>query len=101
MKTKVTGIVFIQTNNGQYYYINENREFIRIEDIKLLTTDKIYKDIIIRTAKQYTYRGYNILCGRLYKISSYPINNEHVKNSWWFEINCFTKKKYHNLDFLN
>ena len=100
MKEKTTGIVFIQTNSGSYYYINEKRDFIWIEDIRLLSTDKVFKDIVIKTAKRYTHRGYNILCNKLHKISSYPINNEHVKNTWWFETNYFTKKEYHNLDFL-
>lgn len=101
MKEKTIGIVFIQTNNGNYYYINKNREFIHIVDIKLLTTDKIFKDIVINTAKSYTSKGYNILCSKLSKIASYPINNKHVKSTWWFEINDFIKKEFHNLDFIN
>ena len=51
------GIIFYKTKDNIYYYINFNREHIMLD--KKMINDPIYKDIIIKTAKQYTIKGYN------------------------------------------
>lgn len=53
------GIIFYKTKDNIYYYINFNREHIMLDE--KMINDPIYKDIIIKTAKQYTIKGYNML----------------------------------------
>lgn len=58
------GIIFYKTKDNIYYYINFNREHIMLD--KKMINDPIYKDIIIKTAKQYTIKGYNMLWKKLF-----------------------------------
>lgn len=64
MEKNKKGIIFYKTKDNIYYYINFNREHIMLD--KKMINDPIYKDIIIKTAKQYTIKGYNMLCNKLF-----------------------------------
>lgn len=64
MEKSKKGIIFYKTKNNIYYYINFNREHIMFD--KKMINDPICKDIIIKTAKQYTIKGYNMLCNKLF-----------------------------------
>ena len=64
MEKNKKGIIFYKTKDNIYYYINFNREHIIFD--KKMINDPICKDIIIKTAKQYTIKGYNMLCNKLF-----------------------------------
>ena len=64
MEKNKKGIIFYKTKDNIYYYINFNREHIILD--KKMINDPIYKNIIIKTAKQYTRKGYNMLCNKLF-----------------------------------
>lgn len=56
---KEKGIVFYTTSNNELYYINRNGEHLWLEEgKKMITNDSTYRQIVIDTAKLYTYRGY-------------------------------------------
>lgn len=64
MEKSKKGIILYKTKDNIYYYINFNREHIMFD--KKMVNDPIYKDIIVKTAKQYTEKGYNMLCNKLF-----------------------------------
>lgn len=83
---KEKGIVFYKDKNGNYYYINQYRMHVYIENIILIDTDWIYKDIIRRTAKLYTFKGYNIISNNLF------IKNNAIQTNW-ISLREFNKEK--------
>lgn len=85
----VKGFVFYKNSKGTYFYINYNREHIQLcNDFHIVVNkDKIYKNIIRRTAKEYTYIGYERICGKFF------LNNDAIKTTW-------ISKEEFNKDFL-
>lgn len=83
---KEKGIVFYKDKNGNYYYINQYRMQVYIENIIIIDTDWIYKDVIRRTAKFYTFKGYNIISNNLF------IKNNAIQTNW-ISLREFNKEK--------
>ena len=83
---KEKGIVFYKDKNGNYYYINQYRMQVYIENIILIDTDWIYKDVIRRTTKLYTFKGYNIISNNLF------IKNNAIQTNW-ISLREFNKEK--------
>ena len=81
------GFVFYKNSKGNWYYINTNREHIFIENPSLLNFNKdlIYKDIINKTAKEYTYRGYS-------KIRNGLFFNFDAVQTMWVTIKSFNNE---------
>ena len=84
--TSVKGLVFYINSKGNAYYINSNREHIMIPNgFNTINKDKIAKDLIKRTAKQYTQLWYDRMCGKLY------LNNDAVQ-TMWISLNEYINK---------
>ena len=86
-KNSNKGIVFFTNTNNESYYINNKRQFVKIENPRLLSTDNTFKETIAATAKPYTYRGYKRIENDFYR-------NHNAKKTTWLAINYFLKKKY-------
>ena len=57
MEKSKKGIIFYRTKYNTYYYINFKGEHIMFD--KPMINDPIYKDIMVKNARQYTKRGYD------------------------------------------
>lgn len=81
---KEKGIVVYVNANDMVYYITNSRETIYTQWHANDVVDDICKDIIVRTAKQYTIRGYNQICNKLYL-------EKGAKATSWISIDRFIK----------
>lgn len=85
MEKSKKGIIFYKTKDNIYYYINFNREHIMFD--KSMINDPIYKDIMIKTARHYTKRGYDIICKKLF--SEYnAIHTYHYIIDYFINKDC-------------
>ena len=86
------GIIFGIKPSGSVYFITNNKEHIWIENAKKIGEDPISKDIIIRSAKHYTLKGYNTIYRNIEAKYGY------VK-VMWLGLEYFKNKKCLAFDF--
>lgn len=81
------GIVIYCVGRKSYYYINAEGTHVWIENIKLIDTDPAYKDIITKTAKLYTERGFRC------SVEPKLFLDKNASMAAWISLDDFTRSK--------